>query len=150
MIGERWREEAGRELEYWQIREAQLIARGHHPRRPADRTDALVPARSRQDDPRPCRWQAGRSERACTTALAIVRREFKLNADDLFVQERLNLVGWDVDSATSSQRVFGVAAELRRDVQVLDDRLGASYPATSAGGGIAQRARLLTMSGRIV
>ena len=66
---------------------------------------------------------------------AIVRREFKLNADDLFEsQEPLNLVGWDVDSATSSQRVFGVAAELRRDVQVPDDRLGASYPATSAGG----------------
>ena len=69
------------------------------------------------------------------TALAIVRREFKLNADDLLVsQEPLNLVGWDVDSATSSQRVFGVAAELRRDVQVAADRLGASYPATNAGG----------------
>ena len=64
-----------------------------------------------------------------------MRREFKLKADDLFEsQEPLNLVGWDVDSATSSQRVFGVASELCRDVQVPDDRLGASYPATSAGG----------------
>lgn len=70
-----------------------------------------------------------------TNDAPVALRGFWLNGDDLFEsQEPLNLVGWDVDSATSSQRVFGVLAELRREVQVTDDRLGASYPATNAGG----------------
>jgi hypothetical protein len=135
MIGERWREGAGRELEYWRVEkpDSLLVVTVHNGRliapvrsfRPGVGRMTLDFAGGRLDDP----------STLAQTALAIVRREFKLNADDLFEsQEPLNLVGWDVDSATSNQRVFGVAAELRRDVQVLDDRLGASYPATGAGG----------------
>ena len=135
MIGERWREGAGRELEYWRVEkpDSLLVVTVHDGRliapvrsfRPEVGRTTLDLAGGRLDDP----------STLAQTAVAIVRREFKLNADDLFEsQEPLNPVGWDVDSATSSQRVFGVAAELRRDVQVLDDRLGASYPATSAGG----------------
>jgi hypothetical protein len=135
MIGERWREGPGRELDYWRVEkpDSLLVVTVHDGRliapvrsfRPGVGRTTLDLAGGRLDDP----------NSLAQTALAIVRREFKLNADDLFEsQERLNLVGWDVDSSTSSQRVFGVAAELRRDVQVLDDHLGASYPATSAGG----------------
>jgi len=135
MIGERWREESGRELEYWRVEkpDSLLVVTVHNGRliapvrsfRPGVGRTSLDLAGGRLDDP----------STLAQTALAIVRREFKLSADDLFEsQEPLNLVGWDVDSATSSQRVFGVAVELRRDVQVLDDRLGASYPATCAGG----------------
>jgi major membrane immunogen (membrane-anchored lipoprotein) len=135
MIGERWREESGRELEYWRVEkpDSLLVVTVHDGRliapvrsfRPGVGRTSLDLAGGRLDDP----------STLAQTALAIVRREFKLSADDLFEsQEPLNLDGWDVDSATSSQRVFGVAVELRRDVQVLDDRLGASYPATCAGG----------------
>jgi hypothetical protein len=135
MIGERWRQGAGRELEYWRVEkpDSLLVVTVHDGRliapvrsfRPGVGRTTLDLAGGRLDDP----------SALAKTALAIVRREFKLNADDPFeYQEPLNLVGWDVDSATSSQRLFGVAAELRRDVQVPDDRLGAAYPATSAGG----------------
>jgi hypothetical protein len=135
MIGERWQEGAGRELEYWRVEkpDSLLVVTVHDGRlivpvrsfRPGVGRTTLDLAGGRLDDP----------SALAQTALAIVRREFKLSADDLFAsQEPLNLVGWDVDSATSSQRVFGVASELCRDVQVPDDRLGASYPATSAGG----------------
>ena len=135
MIGERWREGAGRDLDYWRVEkpDSLLVVTVHDGRliapvrsfRPGVGRTTLDLAGGRLDDP----------STLAQTAQAIVRREFKLNADDLFEsQEPLNLVGWDVDSAASSQHVFGVAAELRRDVQVLDDRLGASYPATGAGG----------------
>ncbi|MFI5286968.1 MAG: NUDIX hydrolase [Candidatus Dormibacteria bacterium] len=135
MIGERWREGAGQELEYWRVEkpDSLLVVTVHDGRliapvrafRPGAGRMTLDLAGGRLDDP----------STLAQTALAIVQREFKLSDNDLFEsQEPLNLVGWDVDSATSSQRVFGVAAELRRDVQVPGDRLGASYPATSAGG----------------
>jgi hypothetical protein len=135
MIGERWREGAGRELEYWRVEkpDSLLVVTVHDGRliapvrsfRPGVGRTTLDFAGGRLDDP---------STRA-QTARAIVRREFKLGADDLFVsQEPLNLVGWDVDSATSSQRLFGIVAVLRPAVQIPDDCLGASYPATSAGG----------------
>jgi hypothetical protein len=135
MIGERWRAGAERELEYWRVEkpDSLLVVTVHDGRliapvrsfRPGVGRTTLDLAGGRLDDP----------SALAPTALAIVRREFKLNGDDLFEsQEPLNLIGWNVDSATSSQRVFGVAAELRRDVHVPDDRLGASFPATSAGG----------------
>jgi hypothetical protein len=64
-----------------------------------------------------------------------VRREFGLRGDDLVAsQTALNPVGWDVDSSTSSQRVYGIALELREEVVVSDDSIGASYPATNRGG----------------
>ena len=135
IIGERWREEAGREFEYWRVEkpDSLLVVTVHDGRliapvplfRPGVGRTTLDLAGGRLDDP----------STLAQTALAIVRREFKLNDDDPFEsQEPLNLVGWDVDSATSSQRVFGVAAELRREVMIPDDHLGASYPATRAGG----------------
>jgi len=135
MIGERWRDGTGRELEYWRVEkpDSVLVVTVHDGRliapvrsfRPGVGRTTLDFAGGRLDDP----------STLAQTALAIVRREFKLNADDLFEsQESLTLVGWDVDSATSNQRVFGVAAEMRREVLVPDNHLGASYPATSAGG----------------
>jgi hypothetical protein len=135
MIGERWQEGAGRELEYWRVEkpDSLLVVTVHDGRlivpvpsfRPGVGRTTLDFAGGRLDGP----------STLAQTALAIVRREFKLNADDLFEsQESLTLVGWDVDSATSNQRVFGVAAEMRREVLVPDNHLGASYPANSAGG----------------
>ena len=42
------------------------------------------------------------------TAQVIVRREFNLGGGDLFASlEGLNPVGWDVDSSSSSQRLYG-------------------------------------------
>jgi hypothetical protein len=135
LIGERWRDGTGQELEYWRVEkpDSLLVVTVHNDRliapvrsfRPGVGRTTLDLAGGRLDDP----------NRVAKTAQAIVRREFELTGDDLFAsQEALNLVGWGVDSASSSQRVFGVAAELRRDVQVPADRLGASYPATRAGG----------------
>ncbi len=135
LIGERWRAGTGRELEYWRVEKPDtlLVVTVHDGRliapvrsfRPGVGRTTLDLAGGRIDN----------SSALAQTALAIVRREFKLHADDLFEShEPLNLVGWDVDSATSNQRVFGIVAVLRRGVEILDDCLGASYPATGAGG----------------
>ncbi|MFZ0171283.1 MAG: hypothetical protein WAL04_06325, partial [Acidimicrobiales bacterium] len=40
----------------------------------------------------------------------------------------------DLDSSTSSQRVFGACVELAEEVTVSEHSLGASYAATSRGG----------------
>ena len=42
--------------------------------------------------------------------------------------ERLNGVGWDVESLSSRQRVYGVLAELATDLCIPEQSIGASYP----------------------
>jgi len=74
------------------------------------------------------------------TAQAIVRREFNLSGGDLVgSQVPVNHVGWDVDSSSSSQRLYGIALELRPEVVVSDESVGASYAATGQGGREALR-----------
>jgi hypothetical protein len=64
----------------------------------------------------------------------IVRREFKLDGGDLFASlEELNCVGWDVDSSSSSQCVYGVVAELPRELPIPEHSVGASHLATVLG-----------------
>jgi len=135
MIGERWRDGTGRDLEYWRVEkpDSLLVVTVHDGR-------LITPVRSFRPGVgrMTLDFAGGRLEAShaiAESAPAIVRREFKLETDDLFEsQEALNAVGWDVDSATSSQRVFGVAAVLRRELQVPEECVGASYPATRAGG----------------
>lgn len=135
MIGERLRDGAGQELEYWRVekpdslvvitvREGRLILPRRSYRPGVGRT-TLDFAGGRLEDP----------SLIAETAQAIVRREFKLSGGDLFAsRESLNHIGWDVDSSSSSQRAYGIAAELRQDVLIADDDIGASYPATILGG----------------
>ncbi|HUZ22010.1 MAG TPA: hypothetical protein VMU75_15725 [Acidimicrobiales bacterium] len=135
MIGERLRDGTGQELEYWRVEkpDSLLVVTVHDGRlilpprsyRPGVGRTTLDFAGGRLEDP----------SMILETAQTIVRREFKLSGSDLFAsQESLNDIGWDVDSSSSSQRVYGIAAELRREVPVLDDSIGASYPATGLGG----------------
>ena len=68
-------------------------------------------------------------------AASIVRREFDLSVPEPFVShEQLNVAGWDVDSSSSSQRVYGMAVELHRELVIPEASIGASYAATAAGG----------------
>lgn len=63
-----------------------------------------------------------------------MRREFNLGGNSLCASpERLNGVGWDVESLSSRQRVYGVLAELTTDLCIPEQSIGASYPATAQG-----------------
>jgi hypothetical protein len=135
MIGERLRDGTGQEREYWRVekpdsllvitvRDGRLILPRRAYRPGVGRT-TLDFAGGRLEDP----------SLIAETAQTIVRREFKLSDSDLLAsQESLNSIGWDVDSSSSSQRVYGIVAELHQDVPISDDDVGASYPATSLGG----------------
>ena len=83
-------------------------------------------------------FAGGRLEARATpsdAAAAIVQREFNLSAPDLFEShEQLNDTGWDVDSSSSSQRVYGMAVELNREVPIPEAAIGGSYAATAGGG----------------
>ena len=69
------------------------------------------------------------------TTRDIVRREFGIEeAEPIASAELLNTVGWDVDSSSSSQRLYGIVASLHPRVAVPGEHLGVSYPATRIGG----------------
>jgi len=134
LIGERLRDQTGRELDYWRVErpDSLLVVTVHRGR-------LILPARSY----RPGVGRAtldlagGRLEDPGTipeVARSIVRREFNLGPGEFVAsQEQLNPSGWDVDSSTSSQRLYGVALELDPRAVVPDDTLGACYPATELG-----------------
>ena len=140
MICERLRDGTGQELDYWRVErpDSLLVVTVHNDRlvlparsyRPGVGRATLDFAGGRLEDPRMIQ----------ETAQAIVRREFKLRGDDLrdgdlfASQETLNPIGWDVDSSSSSQRLYGIAVELPRELLVPPDNVGAWYPATSLGG----------------
>ncbi len=135
LIGERLRDGAGREREYWRVEkpDSLLVVTVHQGRlilpvrayRPGVGRSTLDFAGGRLDTPGIPSEVAG----------AIVRREFKLSAAAPFESCRqLNDAGWDVDSSSSSQRVFGMAVELCGDVVVPDANVGASFPTTAEGG----------------
>ena len=135
LIGERLRDRTGREREYWRVEkpDSMIVVTVHHGR-------LILPSRAyRPGVGRPTLdFAGGRLEASATpsdAAAAIVRREFNLSAPDLFEShEQLNDTGWDVDSSSSSQRVYGMAVELNRAVALPEAAIGASYPATAGGG----------------
>lgn len=135
LIGERLRDGAGHEREYWRVEKPNslLVVTVHRGRlilpvrayRPGVGRSTLDFAGGRLETP----------ANAAKAAAAIVRREFDLSVPDPFEShERLNVTGWDVDSSTSSQRVYGIAVELNRDAVIHEANIGASHPATVTGG----------------
>ena len=134
VIGERLRDATGQEREYWRvvkpdsllvitIQDGRLLLPARSYRPGVGRT-TLDFAGGRLQDP----------SMIPETAQVIVRREFNLGGDDLFASlEGLNRVGWDVDSSSSSQHLYGTVAELPRDLLIPESSIGASYPATDLG-----------------
>jgi len=140
VIGERLVDGAGQQLEYWRVEkpDSLIVITVHRGRlllpvpsyRPGVGRVTLDFAGGRLQDP----------SLVPATAEVIVRREFNLSGADLVAAEvPINPVGWDVDSSTSSQRVYGLALELRDEVVVSDESIGASFPATRLGGRQALR-----------
>jgi hypothetical protein len=134
MIGERLQDKEGHELEYWRVEKPDsllivtiqsgrmvLPARAY---RPGVGRTTLDFAGGRLEDP----------GRIAETARKIVQRELALDDGDPFLSlEPLNRTGWDVDSSSSSQRVFGVVAELAPHRTIPERAIGACYPATALG-----------------
>ena len=135
VIGERLRDATGHEREYWRVEKPDsVLVITLHRRRLILPVRAYRPGvgRSTLD------FAGGRLDPGGTpaaAAAAIVRREFNLSAPDLFEsQDQLNDTGWDVDSSSSSQQIYGVVVELNREVMVPEAVIGGAYPATPTGG----------------
>ena len=134
MIGERLCDATGHEREYWRVEkpDSLLVITIQNGR-------LVLPACSYRPGVGRATldFAGGRLEDPCMigeTAQASVRREFNLGDGDLFVsQEELNRTGWDVDSSSSSQRVYGIVAELPGELLVPEHSVGACYPATAPG-----------------
>ncbi len=69
-----------------------------------------------------------------STALTILQRELGLSGLDPDSIGPLNEVGWDVDSSSSNQMLFGATAMIPDSHELNLDRVQASYRATVEGG----------------
>lgn len=134
VVAERLEEAPGHELDYWRVEKADSVVvvtlLGDQILLPP-RTYRPGVSRVTLDLP------GGRvepGEAVVDAAARTVVRELGLtDAGDIRTVDQLNGTGWDVDSSTSSQRLFGAVAALAGRAQVPPGRLGASYPATEAG-----------------
>ena len=134
VVGERYEEEAGAQLDYWRVEKADsvvvvTIQRGQLILPP--RTFRPGVSRVTLDLP------GGRmtpGEPVADAAARVVVRELGLTDTSAIKSvEQLNGTGWDVDSSTSNQRLYGAVCELSEHALVPPERSGAAYPATEAG-----------------
>lgn len=116
LIAERWRDDAGRPLDYWRVeRVPSLIVAAVQAGR------LLIPApQFRPGLGRPTldlpggRLAAGQA--IPDAAAAIVGRELGLPPGAIAGLRRLNERGWPINSSFSDQLLYGVVAEIRPDV----------------------------------
>ncbi len=134
VIGERYEDAAGNQLDYWRVEKPDsVVVVALH------RGEILLPPRAFRPgvsrvalDLPGGRLQPG--EAVVDAAIRVVQRELGLpDASGVKSVEQLNGTGWDVDSSTSSQRLYGAVCELADQLQVPRQYIGASYPATEAG-----------------
>jgi ADP-ribose pyrophosphatase YjhB (NUDIX family) len=134
VVAERLEEAPGHELDYWRVEKADSVVvvtlLGDQIVLPP-RTYRPGVSRLTLDLP------GGRlrpGEAVVDAAARTVLRELGLSdASALKSVDQLNGTGWDVDSSTSSQRLFGAVAVLAGHAQLPSEHVGASYPATDAG-----------------
>jgi hypothetical protein len=134
LVAERLRDGDGRELEYWRVEKSNsLLVVVEY------RDELILPhptyrpgvARVTQDLAGG-RYDGSLSKRS--TALEILRREFRLAGTVKASITELNKMGWDVDSSMSSQQLYGVVAIVDGSTKIPNSRFGTSYPATVQGG----------------
>jgi hypothetical protein len=134
VVAERFEEAPGHELDYWRVEKPDSVVvvtvlRGQILLPPATYRPGV--SRVTLDLPG---GRVNPGEAVTDAAARTVLRELGLtDAGAIKNIDQLNGTGWDVDSSTSNQRLFGAVAELADNVQVPSDRLGATYPANEAG-----------------
>ena len=134
LVAERLRDNEEREFEYWRIEKSSsllvvveyrdLLVLPQPTYRPGVARVTLDLAGGRFD--------GSLSKRAA--AQEILRREFHLTGAVKARITELNKTGWDVDSSTSNQQLYGVVANVDASTEIPSSRIGASYPATIEGG----------------
>jgi len=134
LVAERLGDSEGREFEYWRIEKSNsllvvveyrdLLILPHPTYRPgvARVTQDLAGGR----------FDGSLSKRS--TAQEILRREFRLAGTVKASITELNKTGWDVDSSTSNQQLYGVVANVDGSTEIPSSRIGMSFPATVQGG----------------
>lgn len=112
MIAERWRDDAGRLLDYWRVERAHSVIVA-----PVQEGRLLLP----QPQFRPGLGRAtldlpgGRlpdQQTPLVTAAAILERELGLPAAAIHSMRQINAQGWPINSSFSNQMLYGVVAEL--------------------------------------
>lgn len=135
VIGERLRDDANKELEYWRVEKANSLVvvtvqdnKFVLPKpmyRPGVSRTTLDFCGGRMDDSMP---QAEIAER-------IVKREFSLEStDSIFANLKpINLTPWDVNSSFENQQLYGFFAEISNEVHIDPAHIGASFEVSPSG-----------------
>jgi hypothetical protein len=133
LIGERYRDDQGRNLEYWRVERADSVII-----LPIQANHLILPPKSYRPgvDALTLDFPGGRmlkSNPPETSAIAILHRELGVAETDISFLLALNHEGWAVNSSFSNQKLYGFIAEIQPDALLPSDRVGATYPATSTG-----------------
>jgi hypothetical protein len=133
LIGERYRDDQGRNLEYWRVERADSVI--------------VLPIQANQLILPPKVFRPGvglltldfpggrmlKGKPPETTAIAVLQRELGVAAEAISFLMALNHEGWMVDSSFSNQKLYGFIAEIQPDFPLPANHVGTTYPATSTG-----------------
>jgi 8-oxo-dGTP pyrophosphatase MutT (NUDIX family) len=134
VVGERYEEDGGTQFDYWRVEKSDSVVvvtlqRGQLILPP--RTFRPGVSRVTLDLPG---GRVSPGEPVADAATRAVVRELGLpDASPIKSVEQLNGTGWDVDSSTSNQRLYGAVCELSDHAVVPPAHTGATYPATEGG-----------------
>lgn len=133
LVAERWRDEAGRPLDYWRAERANSVVvaavqggRLLVPRpmfRPGVGRPTLDLAGGRVPEGQP----------PAEAALPILERELGISAGAVLALRPLNAAGWIVNSSFENQLLFGVLAEIDPGIDADPALVGRVVPFTRAG-----------------
>lgn len=133
LIGEHWRDQSGKNLDYWRVEKADSVV-------------ILTLQNQQLIFPKPlyrpglgCAtldFPGGRvpgNQTPLEVVPQILQQELGLNVDVNLDLTLLNELGWAINSSFSNQKLYGVVAEIAPTVSISPEYLGVTYPATPAG-----------------
>lgn len=128
LLGERWIDERGRQLEYWRVERAHSVIVV-----PLYRGQILVPHAQFRPGVQKLTVDlpGGRLPDGLTpeeAAPSILARELGITAQVIIERRMLNEQGWIVNSSFSNQLLYGVVARLDDTVDIDPIRLGEAIP----------------------
>ncbi|MEQ8380799.1 MAG: NUDIX hydrolase [Coleofasciculus sp. A1-SPW-01] len=133
LIGERLQDDQGQILDYWRVEKADSVVIVTIQ---AGKFLLPIPTYRPGVGEATLDFPGGRvnSEQTPITAVpGILSRELGVSEEAIATLTPLNSTGWAINSSFSNQYLYGFVAELDPTVAVNPNRIGITYPTTSAG-----------------
>ncbi|ESA38168.1 nudix hydrolase [Leptolyngbya sp. Heron Island J] len=133
LLGEKLKTPQGERLDYWRVEKADSVIV-----LPVHRQHLLLPPPVYRPGVGQSTWDfpGGRcpdGQSLQCAATTILERELGVADSGLSCLSPINQTGWPINSSFSNQRLHGFVAEIKPDVSLVPEKLGATYPLTHLG-----------------